>query len=71
MNYISLIHLLVIPEPGDVFFAASDIGWVVGYSYTVYGPLLHGCTTILYEGKPVGKPGELVHLWSHFAPIFA
>ena len=43
-------------EPGDVFFAASDIGWVVGHSYTVYGPLLHGCTTILYEGKPIGTP---------------
>ena len=43
-------------EPGDVYFAASDIGWVVGHSYTVYGPLLHGCTTILYEGKPVGTP---------------
>jgi len=40
-------------EPGDVFFAASDIGWVVGHSYSVYGPLLHGCTSILYEGKPV------------------
>jgi len=43
-------------EPGDVFWAASDIGWVVGHSYIVYGPLLHGCTTILYEGKPVGTP---------------
>eukprot|EP00804_Cyclotella_cryptica_P000350 CCRYP_008682-RA/>CCRYP_008682-RA protein AED:0.06 eAED:0.06 QI:1196/1/1/1/0.75/0.6/5/291/391 len=43
-------------KPGDVFFAASDIGWVVGHSYTVYGPLLHGCTTVLYEGKPVGTP---------------
>ncbi|KNC98910.1 uncharacterized protein SPPG_05874 [Spizellomyces punctatus DAOM BR117] len=43
-------------SPGDVFFAASDIGWVVGHSYIVYGPLLHGCTTILYEGKPVGTP---------------
>ena len=42
--------------PGDVYFAASDIGWVVGHSYTVYGPLLHGCTTILYEGKPIGTP---------------
>jgi propionyl-CoA synthetase len=42
--------------PGDIFFAASDIGWVVGHSYTVYGPLLHGCTTVLYEGKPVGTP---------------
>ncbi|HEY94819.1 MAG TPA: propionyl-CoA synthetase [Dehalococcoidia bacterium] len=43
-------------EPGDVFWAASDIGWVVGHSYIVYGPLLHGCTTVLYEGKPVGTP---------------
>ena len=43
-------------EPGDVFWAASDIGWVVGHSYIVYAPLLGGCTTILYEGKPVGTP---------------
>ncbi|MBL4645649.1 MAG: AMP-binding protein, partial [Rhizobiales bacterium] len=42
--------------PGDVFWAASDVGWVVGHSYIAYGPLLHGCTTILYEGKPVGTP---------------
>ncbi|MBW2234160.1 MAG: propionyl-CoA synthetase [Deltaproteobacteria bacterium] len=42
--------------PGDVFWAASDIGWVVGHSYIVYAPLLHGCTTVLYEGKPVGTP---------------
>ena len=42
--------------PGDVFWAASDVGWVVGHSYIVYGPLLAGCTTILYEGKPVGTP---------------
>ena len=41
---------------GEVFFTASDIGWVVGHSYIVYGPLLKGCTTILYEGKPVGTP---------------
>jgi len=41
---------------GRVFWAASDIGWVVGHSYIVYGPLIHGCTTILYEGKPVGTP---------------
>ncbi len=40
-------------EPGDVFLAASDIGWVVGHSYSVYGPLLHGCTTVLFEGKPI------------------
>ena len=43
-------------DPGDVFWAASDVGWVVGHSYIVYAPLLHGCTTILYEGKPVGTP---------------
>jgi propionyl-CoA synthetase len=43
-------------EPGEVYWAASDIGWVVGHSYIVYGPLFHGCTTILYEGKPVGTP---------------
>jgi propionyl-CoA synthetase len=43
-------------QPGDVFFAASDIGWVVGHSYIVYAPLLLGCTTVLYEGKPVGTP---------------
>jgi propionyl-CoA synthetase len=43
-------------EPGEVFWAASDVGWVVGHSYIVYGPLLQGCTTLLYEGKPVGTP---------------
>ena len=43
-------------EPGEVFWAASDVGWVVGHSYIAYAPLLHGCTTILYEGKPVGTP---------------
>lgn len=43
-------------QAGDVFWAASDIGWVVGHSYIVYGPLLQGCTTILYEGKPVRTP---------------
>ena len=43
-------------EPGDVFWAASDVGWVVGHSYIVYAPLLQGCTTILYEGKPVMTP---------------
>ena len=42
--------------PGEVYWAASDIGWVVGHSYIVYAPLLTGCTTILYEGKPVGTP---------------
>jgi propionyl-CoA synthetase len=43
-------------EPGEVFWAASDVGWVVGHSYIVYAPLLHGCTTVMYEGKPVGTP---------------
>jgi propionyl-CoA synthetase len=43
-------------HPGEVFWAASDVGWVVGHSYIVYAPLLAGCTTILYEGKPVGTP---------------
>ncbi|MDP6087848.1 MAG: AMP-binding protein, partial [Nitrospinota bacterium] len=43
-------------KPGEVYWAASDIGWVVGHSYIVYAPLLHGCTSILYEGKPVGTP---------------
>ncbi|BDG73643.1 AMP-binding protein [Roseomonas fluvialis] len=42
--------------PGDVFWAASDVGWVVGHSYIVYAPLLAGCTTVLFEGKPVGTP---------------
>ncbi len=43
-------------KEGDVYWAASDVGWVVGHSYIVYGPLLKGCTTILFEGKPVGTP---------------
>jgi propionyl-CoA synthetase len=43
-------------KPGEVFWAASDVGWVVGHSYIVYAPLFHGCTTILFEGKPVGTP---------------
>ncbi len=43
-------------EPGEVFWAASDVGWVVGHSYIVYAPLLYGCTTLIYEGKPVGTP---------------
>jgi propionyl-CoA synthetase len=43
-------------DPGDVYWAASDVGWVVGHSYIVYGPLLRGCTTVMYEGKPVGTP---------------
>jgi len=43
-------------NPGDVFWAASDVGWVVGHSYICYGPLIHGNTTIVFEGKPVGTP---------------
>jgi propionyl-CoA synthetase len=43
-------------SPGEVFWAASDIGWVVGHSYIVYGPLVAGCASVLYEGKPVGTP---------------
>ncbi len=43
-------------EPGDVWWTASDVGWVVGHSYIVYGPLLVGATTVMYEGKPVGTP---------------
>ncbi|MCA0424485.1 MAG: propionyl-CoA synthetase [Proteobacteria bacterium] len=43
-------------EPGEAFWAASDVGWVVGHSYICYAPLLTGCTTIVFEGKPVGTP---------------
>jgi propionyl-CoA synthetase len=43
-------------QPGEVYWAASDVGWVVGHSYIVYAPLLHGCTSIVFEGKPVGTP---------------
>ena len=43
-------------DTGDVFWTASDVGWVVGHSYIVYGPLLRGCTSVMYEGKPVGTP---------------
>lgn len=51
----SMKHIYNI-EPGEVFWAASDVGWVVGHSYICYAPLLHGCTSILYEGKPIGTP---------------
>ena len=51
----SMRHIYDI-APGDVFWAASDVGWVVGHSYIVYAPLLAGATTVLYEGKPVGTP---------------
>jgi propionyl-CoA synthetase len=47
-------------DKGDVYWAASDIGWVVGHSYIVYGPLFKGCTTVLFEGKPVGTPDASV-----------
>ena len=43
-------------SPDEVFWTASDVGWVVGHSYIVYAPLIYGCTTVLYEGKPVGTP---------------
>ena len=48
-------------DPGDVWWAASDVGWVVGHSYIVYGPLLHGATSVLFEGKPVGTPDPGVY----------
>jgi propionyl-CoA synthetase len=50
------MHAIYGVKPGEVFWAASDIGWVVGHSYIVYAPLLHGNTTIVFEGKPVGTP---------------
>ncbi|WP_100657990.1 propionyl-CoA synthetase [Alteromonas flava] len=54
LNY--SMHAIYNMQPGDVFWAASDVGWVVGHSYIVYAPLLYGCTTIVYEGKPVRTP---------------
>jgi propionyl-CoA synthetase len=51
----SMKHIFAV-ETGEVFWAASDLGWAVGHSYIVYGPLLAGCATVLYEGKPVGTP---------------
>jgi propionyl-CoA synthetase len=53
MNSMSMLYGLKV---GDVMWTASDVGWVVGHSYIVYGPLLAGCTSVLYEGKPVGTP---------------
>ncbi|OJD10793.1 hypothetical protein AJ78_08290 [Emergomyces pasteurianus Ep9510] len=53
---LSIKYLFGIKGPGDVMFCASDMGWVVGHSYILYGPLLAGATTVLYEGKPVGTP---------------
>lgn len=55
------MHNLYGVGPGEVFWAASDVGWVVGHSYIVYAPLLAGCTTILFEGKPVGTPDAGVY----------
>lgn len=49
-------YMFGLKGPGDVMFCASDIGWVVGHSYIVYGPLLAGATTVLFEGKPIGTP---------------
>ena len=54
LNY-SLTNIFGV-DPGDVFWSASDVGWVVGHSYIVYGPLIRGCTSIFYEGKPVNTP---------------
>ncbi|WP_207476783.1 propionyl-CoA synthetase [Arenibaculum pallidiluteum] len=51
----SMAHLYGV-QPGEVFWTASDVGWVVGHSYIVYAPLMHGCTSLVYEGKPVGTP---------------
>jgi len=51
----SMKHIYGI-DPGETFWAASDVGWVVGHSYIVYAPLIHGCTTVLFEGKPVRTP---------------
>lgn len=56
----SMQHIYAV-KSGETFWAASDIGWVVGHSYIVYGPLLQGCTTLLYEGKPVGTPDASVY----------
>ena len=55
-------------SPGEVFWAASDIGWVVGHSYIVYGPLAYGCTSIIYEGKSVGTPGPGCILEGNLGP---
>jgi len=51
----SMTHIYGV-KPGEVFWAGSDVGWVVGHSYIVYAPLLHGCTTVMFEGKPGGTP---------------
>ncbi|KAH8670996.1 AMP-binding enzyme [Xylariales sp. PMI_506] len=54
--HLSISYLFGISGPGDVMFTASDIGWVVGHSFIIYGPLLTGASTVLYEGKPIGTP---------------
>ncbi len=58
-------------HPGETWFTASDVGWVVGHSYIVYAPLLTGCTTVLYEGKPVGSPdaGAFFRLVSDYGAV--
>jgi propionyl-CoA synthetase len=55
------MHNVYGANPGETFWAASDIGWVVGHSYIVYAPLVHGCASVLYEGKPVGTPDAGVY----------
>ncbi len=56
----SMTNILDI-SPGDTYFSGGDIGWVVGHHFTVYGPLLVGASTVIYEGKPVGTPDH--HQW--------
>ena len=53
-------------DPTDVWWSASDIGWIVGHSYINVWPLFHGCTTLIFEGKPVGTPGPWLFLESYF-----
>jgi len=55
-------------DPGDVFWAASDVGWIVGHSYICYAPLIHGNTTIVFEGKPVGSQGRIDQKLRYFMP---
>ena len=50
------MHAIYDMQPGEVYWAASDVGWIVGHSYIVYAPLIYGCTTVVFEGKPVGTP---------------
>lgn len=57
------MHYIMNIKKGDVYFSTSDIGWVVGHTFIVYGPLLRGATTVLYEGKPTGTPNPGV-IWS-------